>query len=183
LLVGSFAGWYVDLVAAACFALAKPAFAGSWLGLLIGFGVQLLAGFVAADYFRAHGLGLPAMRVCVYIYLISGVWGYIMIYEFDSLEAYHFACEADSSLRGISPGGAAAALGITRQGVYSAIKRGTLDMVRITERGTGPYLIIPDGSIEQYLSDRRGRKGPRPGFRQQALMIKDKLVGGVWPNS
>lgn len=105
-----------------------------------------------------------------------------MILEFDSIEAYNAACVNDPSLRGISPGGAASALGITRQGIYSAIKRGTLDMVRITERGTGPYLIIPDGGMNRYKAGHLGRKGPRPGFRQKYLMSQDKYIKGVWPN-
>ena len=105
-----------------------------------------------------------------------------MIYQFDSFDAYHAACERDPSLRGISPGGASGALGITRQGVYNAVQRGTLDMVRITERGTGPYLIITDASVSKYSSERLGRKGPRPGFRQRSVLVVDKYVNGVWPD-
>jgi hypothetical protein len=105
-----------------------------------------------------------------------------MIYEFDSFDAYHEACQHDSSLRGVSPGGAAGALGITRQGIYNAVKRGSLDMVRVTERGTGPYLIITDGGIRRYISESLGRKGPRPGFRQRSMMVVDKYVNQVWPN-
>lgn len=105
-----------------------------------------------------------------------------MIYEFDSFDAYHAACEADPSLRGISPGGAAGVLGITRQGIYNAVKRGSLDMVRVTERGTGPYLLITDGGIRRYSSESLGRKGPRPGVRQRSVMVADKYVHGVCPN-
>jgi len=106
----------------------------------------------------------------------------LMIYEFDSFDAYHAACESDPSLRGISPGGAAGDLGITRQGIYNAVKRGSLDMVRVTERGTGPYLIITDGGIQRYRAVSLGRKGPRLGFRQRAVMVADKYAHGVWPN-
>lgn len=105
-----------------------------------------------------------------------------MIYEFDSFDAYHEACQRDPSLKGVSPGGAASALGITRQGIYNAVKRGSLDMVRVTERGTGPYLIITDAGIHRYTSVSLGRKGPRPGLRQRAVMTSDKYVRGVWPN-
>lgn len=106
-----------------------------------------------------------------------------MIYEFDSFDAYHAACEVDPSLRGISPGGAASALGISRQGIYNAVKRGSLDMVRVTERGTGPYLIITDAGFRRYSSESLGRKGPRSGIRQRAVMVADKYVAGVWPDS
>lgn len=105
-----------------------------------------------------------------------------MIYEFDSIASYHTACEADPGLRGVSPGGASGLLGMSRQGVYNAVKRGTLDEVRVTERGTGPYLFIPDKSIKNYMADHRGRNGPRPGFRQRVQLSVDKYVHGVWPN-
>lgn len=105
-----------------------------------------------------------------------------MIYEFDSFDAYHAACEADPDLRGVSPGGARSMLCITRQGVFSAVKRGSLDMIRIMENGTGPYLVIPQKSIDSYLSDRSGRKGPVPGFRQRIQMHFDKHIAHVWPN-
>ena len=54
-----------------------------------------------------------------------------MIYEFDSFEAYQEACERDPSLNGSSPGGSRVALGLTRQGIYNAVRRGALDLVRL----------------------------------------------------
>lgn len=106
----------------------------------------------------------------------------IMIYEFDSREALHKAWEQNPGLCGPSPGGASGALGISRQGVYAAVKRGSLDMVRLKVPGEtrrGPCLYITRASIERYRKN-QGRPGPRPGFRQRALLAKDKFVGGVW---
>ena len=131
-----------------------------------------------------------ARAVCPWLLLLIGscaitqlIWYPIfMIYEFESFDAYHEACQHDPSLKGVSPGGAAGTLGITRQGIYNAVKRGSLDMVRVTERGTGPFLIITDGGIRRYSSESLGRKGPRPGLRQRAVMTLDKHVHGVWPN-
>lgn len=105
-----------------------------------------------------------------------------MIYEFDSIDAYAEACEDNPDLRGVSPGGARSALGITRQGVFSAVKRGSLDMVRISVKGGSPCLIIPESSIVEYSSQRSGRKGPIPGFRQRVKMDVDKYVHNLWPS-
>lgn len=108
-----------------------------------------------------------------------------MVYEFDSREALHEAWLRDKGLCGPSPGGAAGSLGITRQGVYSAVKRGSLDMCRLTVvYGDGKprvNLYITQDSIERYRRN-QGRPGPRPGFRQRALMARDKHVGGIWPS-
>ena len=54
-----------------------------------------------------------------------------MIYEFSSHEAMIQAWAEDPGLPGPSPGGAASMLKITRQGVYQAVKRGSLDMIRL----------------------------------------------------
>ena len=84
-----------------------------------------------------------------------------MIYEFDSHEAMIEAWRAQPDLCGPSPGGAASMLHITRQGVYSAVKRGSLDMIRLKEPG---------------------RPGPRPGFRQRVKLEADKHFSQVWPS-
>ena len=58
-------------------------------------------------------------------------------------------------------------LKITRQGVYQAVKRGSLDMIRLKEPGRpGPLLYITNASLERYKLN-QGKPGPRPGFRQQ----------------
>lgn len=107
-----------------------------------------------------------------------------MVYEFGSIEEYYKAYTADNSLTGLSPGGAGGRLGLTRQGVYNAIKRGSLDLIRIGQ----PFgsrdlcLLVPFYSIESYLANRRGRKGPAPGFRQKTQLLADKYVQKVWPN-
>lgn len=106
-----------------------------------------------------------------------------MIYEFTFREDLHKAWSADPGLCGPSPGGASGALGISRQAVYAAVKRGSLDMVRLVvpdETRRGPCLYITRASIERYRKN-QGRPGPRPGFRQRALLAKDKFVAGVWP--
>ena len=106
-----------------------------------------------------------------------------MIYEFDSHEAMLEAWRAQPDLCGPSPGGAASMLRITRQGVYSAVKRGSLDMVRLKEPGrSGPLLYITNASLERYKLY-QGRPGPRPGFRQQVKMVADRHLNAVWPDT
>jgi len=52
---------------------------------------------------------------------------------------------------GYSPGGAAEALGITRQAVHQAVHRGTLDCLRLTDpNGHLLAVIIPHSSLEHY---------------------------------
>lgn len=90
-----------------------------------------------------------------------------MIYEFPSHAAYHAALRSDPSLLGLSPGGAAARLGISRQGVHLAIKRGTLDVVLVHEGPDEidvgcqpkPYVChyVTSSSIKRYLESPRRR--------------------------
>lgn len=83
-----------------------------------------------------------------------------MIYEFPSHASYHAAVMSNPSLVGVSPGAVAAKLGISRQGVHNAIKRGSLDVVlvhegpdeRASETHPKPYVCryITSSSIERY---------------------------------
>lgn len=101
-----------------------------------------------------------------------------MIYEFESYDEYRQAFERDSSLLGPSPGGAASQLGITRQGVDGAVRRGSLDMVRIVEGGS-LSLFITTASIERYRTCQR--PGRAPSAKQKLKMSIDKHVRKAWP--
>ena len=104
-----------------------------------------------------------------------------MIYELHSNDALLKLWSENPRMCGPSPGGAAAMLGITRQGVYSAIKRGSLDLVRVKEPGwRSPQLYVPDESIDRYRQN-QGKPGPRPGVKQQAKMMGDKVIYRTWP--
>jgi hypothetical protein len=106
-----------------------------------------------------------------------------MIYEFDSIDAYMDACVSDPSLRGASPGGVRSELGCTRQYVYQAIKRGLLDLVRVSNgAGVQPILFIPSASVVRYKRESLGRVGRPLGVRQSARMSVDKRLHKVWPN-
>lgn len=104
-----------------------------------------------------------------------------MIIEIGSDEGLWKLWDDDPGMRGPSPGGAAGKLGITRQGVYSAVKRGSLDMIRVAEPGrASPSIFITNASIERYKLN-QGKPGPRPGFRQRATLSFDKHVHQIWP--
>lgn len=59
---------------------------------------------------------------------------------------------------GYSPGGAAVELGISRQAVHKAIRRGTLDAFHIPQLGGLPgYYLIPQDAVDAYKRRRRTR--------------------------
>jgi hypothetical protein len=63
-----------------------------------------------------------------------------------------------AKLLGWSPGGAAAELGISRQSVHKAIRRGDLDAVRVTDdRGRLSMFMIPDESLQAFKAKRYSR--------------------------
>lgn len=63
-----------------------------------------------------------------------------------------------AKLLGWSPGGAAAQLGISRQAIHKAIKRGDLDAVQVNnEDGSLSMFMIPDDSLQAFKSRRERR--------------------------
>ena len=65
-----------------------------------------------------------------------------------------------AQLIGWSPGGAASQLGISRQAVHKAIKRGDLDAVIVTRDGSDELsmFMIPDASLQAFKARREQRK-------------------------
>lgn len=61
------------------------------------------------------------------------------------------------NLSGPSPGGAASELGITRQAVHEAIRRGSLDAVAVYQGAKLLHYTIPHASLEAYKSKIRER--------------------------
>lgn len=55
-----------------------------------------------------------------------------------------------AKLLGWSPGGAAAEIGISRQAIHEAIRRGTLDAVAVYEGKRLRMFMIPDESLRHY---------------------------------
>ena len=65
-----------------------------------------------------------------------------------------------AQLLGWSPGGAAAQLGISRQAVHKAIRRGDLDAVIVTKDGSDELsmFMIPDASLQAFKLRREQRR-------------------------
>ena len=64
---------------------------------------------------------------------------------------------------GPSPGGACVELGLTRQAIHKAIKRGDLDAWRIVDDASGRLraIIIPQASLERYRALRALQNRPQ----------------------
>lgn len=75
----------------------------------------------------------------------------------------HSAPPAERDLfLGLSPGGAAARLGVSRNAIYQAVKRGTLKGFALTQDGKMVARIIPDRSLTEYEnSDTRAKHTPK----------------------
>ena len=83
--------------------------------------------------------------------------------KIDSRRWQKLVSESDrhrAELLGWSPGGAAAELGISRQAVHYAIKRGDLDAVIVNgEDGKLRCFMIPDASLKAFAAIRARRAG------------------------
>jgi len=77
------------------------------------------------------------------------------------------AAVASAKLIGLSPGGAASELGISRQGVHDAIRRGALDAYAVYRGTKLAFFIIPTQSLDAY----RGRLLDRLQARVKTLDI------------
>lgn len=60
-----------------------------------------------------------------------------------------------AELQGVSPGTAAAELGISRQAVHDAIARGRLEAIEVRDGEQLVMFLIPQHSIEEYKRTRR----------------------------
>ena len=60
-------------------------------------------------------------------------------------------------LLGLSPGGAASTLGISRQGVHEAIRRGKLDAFAVYHGVRLRFFIVRADSIQRYHEERLAR--------------------------
>lgn len=90
-----------------------------------------------------------------------------------TMEAYNEAlaslpADRRPSMAGWSPGYVAARLGITRQAVYSAVKRNKLDAFRITRDGTMVAVIITEASVLHYESSETRHKFTPKEYRATA---------------
>lgn len=77
--------------------------------------------------------------------------------EYDRLVQQATASGCPSIVRGWSPGPVADILGITRQGVHNAIKRGTLTAFYVRQTGwkDASAIVVTDASLARYRERNR----------------------------
>jgi transposase len=84
-----------------------------------------------------------------------------MVTEYRSWESWEKAHGrlGFKKVMGMSPGGAAARLGMSRQAVYDLVRRGKLDMVKIKKKEQVRYseIYVTEESLEREL-ERREKK-------------------------
>jgi len=100
-----------------------------------------------------------------------------MMYEFFSFEAYEAACKRDTSLLGFFPTEAAFELKITRKTLSRAIRRGSVDVVRVC-MSDGFNLYVTLGSMHRYWADRSNHLYPLSHW--QLLLFCSDQERGVW---
>lgn len=96
------------------------------------------------------------------------------VFVFNSLDEWVSAREANPGLNGLSPGGAAAYLGVHRQSIHTAVKRGKLDAVRVVEDGELKCIYITNDSIKRYL-DNPSAEGRKPSLSGRLALAKDQV--------
>lgn len=69
---------------------------------------------------------------------------------------------------GLSPGGAAAVLGYSREMIFKLIRQGKLDVVRIRGKGRSKMLLVDEESIRSYARERKLRAGYDVRYRRHA---------------
>ena len=98
-----------------------------------------------------------------------------MLYEFLSFEAYEAACKRDTGLLGFFPREAASELEITSRTLSKAIRRGSVDVVRVY-MGDGFNLYVTLASMHRYWADRSNHLYPCP-FGNCCCFVRIKRVG------
>lgn len=100
-----------------------------------------------------------------------------MLYEFLSFEAYEAACKRDTGLLGFFPREAASELEITSRTLSKAIRRGSVDVVRVY-MGDGFNLYVTLASMHRYWADRSNHLYPLPLW--QLLLFRSDQARGAW---
>ena len=101
-----------------------------------------------------------------------------MIYEFVGFPAYESAVKSEIGLLGVLPVDAADELGTRLGRIYKLIRKGTLDLVRVTRFDGSVSLYVPLGSIRAYKAGVARPAGVLSRWRL-AMLDSDRLRG-VW---
>ena len=101
-----------------------------------------------------------------------------MIYEFVGFPEYEAAVESEIGLLGVLPTDAANELGTRLGRIYKLIRKGTLDLIRVTRFDGSVSLYVSLGSIRTYQAGITRPSGMLSRWRL-AMLDSDRLRG-VW---
>ena len=99
-----------------------------------------------------------------------------MIYEFVGFPAYEAAVESEIGLLGVLPVDASNELGIRLGKIYKLIRRGVMDLVRVTRYDGSVSLYVPLGSIRNYQAGIKHSPSQLSHWRL-AMLDSDRLRG------
>ena len=92
-----------------------------------------------------------------------------MIYEFVGFPAYEAAVESEIGLLGVLPVDASNELGIRLGRIYKLVRKGVMDLVRVTRYDGSVSLYVPLRSIRAYQTG--VNKRPLPCFHWRLAML------------
>ena len=101
-----------------------------------------------------------------------------MIYEFVGFPAYEAAVESDIGLLGVLPVDASNQLGIRLGKIYNLVRKGVVDLVRVTHFDGSVSLYVPLGSLLAYRSG--VKRSPTMLSRWRLAMLDSDRLRGVW---
>ena len=125
-----------------------------------------------------------------------------MIYEFVGFPAYEAAVESEIGLLGVLPVDASNELGIRLGRIYKLVRKGVMDLVRVTRYDGSVSLYVPLRSIRAYQtgvnkrsptmlshwrlamldSDRPGRVGAASGLAVRLAQVPVLVTPGLTPH-
>jgi len=101
------------------------------------------------------------------------------VFLYQSLDDWQTALKQEPGLNGLSPGGVAGHLGVTRQAVHAAVKSGRLDAVRVSDGGELRFILITNDSLQRFVEN-PNVKGRPPSVSGHWAMLKDQVKYRVW---
>ena len=100
-----------------------------------------------------------------------------MIYEFVGFPAYEAAVESEIGLLGVLPVDASNELGIRLGRIYKLVRKGVMDLVRVTRYDGSVSLYVPLRSIRAYQTGVNKRSPTMLSHWRLAMLDSDRLRG------
>ena len=104
-----------------------------------------------------------------------------MIYEFVGFPAYEAAVESEIGLLGVLPVDASNELGIRLGRIYKLVRKGVMDLVRVTRYDGSVSLYVPLRSIRAYQAG--VKRSPTMLSHWRLAMLESVRLRGAWARS